>query len=291
MEAVNGAVTDTEMMENIPQIGAEVGNQQTEKVVHLDEILSLAQDSNAENPDAGAPEQAAEMVDTKQGDDSPEAAMEGDVQIDEPSSVYRTQAEFDAAFSKRMAKERSQLRPLADVGRAISQVAGGDLSPDEMRAAVAVAVADKRAKANHTDFDTELNNIRLEQRIAQRFAPKEIPEPDNAEPPANGGDVQARSSEMIGAIHTINDDGFTITALQENKQAMAAWVQGASPAQVYKQFFAGVAQPAVTPKPKRPAPERAANSGVTGRTSHKLSHEEMRKIDEAIERGETISVV
>jgi hypothetical protein len=298
----NEAVTQPEA--DSPGAGADEGGQQLDdqSVVTLDEILSEAQDSNAESPEAGGTGEAAETVEPA-GDDGPDAVQPEPIRPEESPKVYRTQAEFDAAFSKRMAKERAQLRPLAEIGRAIAEVAGGDLTAEEVRQAVASALADKRAKANNTDFDTEMNNIRVEQRVAQRLAPRQ-PEPQieqETAAPESRQTVEMRTQEMLRVMEMLGDEGFTVQALQQNREAMAAWAAGAPPAQVYRQFFLGQqvrdgqqahdGQQARTERPRRPAPERAANSGWAGRTPSRLTDEQIRRIDEAIAKGQTISVV
>lgn len=282
-ELRNGAVTEPGE-EN--QQAADAGSQQTSSnTVRLDEILTQAQSqTDAGNPDADAADNGAETVEDA-GDDGQSGEQTDAQTTDQTSKVYRTQAEFDAAFSKRMRKEREQNRPLVEMGRAVSEVAGEDLTPEEVRDAIASALADKRAKANKTDFDTEMNNIRVEQRVAERFRAKPTTE---TQPDAN---VEVRTQEMVRAMEAIGDDGFNPEALSQNQEALRAWVEGATPAQIYRQFFTvGSPQPRVN-KPKRPAPERAANSGAMGRTSQRLTPEQIRRIDEEIAKGNEVSVI
>lgn len=282
-ELRNGAVT--ELVEENQQ-AADAGSQQTSSnTVRLDEILTQAQSqTDAGNPDADAADNGAETVEDA-GDDGQSGEQTDAQTTDQTSKVYRTQAEFDAAFSKRMRKEREQNRPLVEMGRAVSEVAGEDLTPEEVRDAIASALADKRAKANKTDFDTEMNNIRVEQRVAERFRAKPTTE---TQPDAN---VEARTQEMVRAMEAIGDDGFNPEALSQNQEALRAWVEGATPAQIYRQFFTGGNPQPRTNKPKRPAPERAANSGAMGRTSQRLTAEQIRRIDEEIAKGNEVSVI
>lgn len=290
--AQSGAVTPTET--NAPV--AETGNQPevNENVVHLNEILSMAQDSNAEEPGAEEPSTTSETVENP-GDDGPTTVTEASSQPEPSEPVYRTQAEFDAAFSKRMAKERAQLRPMAELGRAVSEVAGTELTAEEVRAAISVALADKRAKANKTDFDTEMNNIRVEQRVMQRFSPaRQQPTQQESGAPQNESIADVRAREMVDVMQAIGDDNFTPALLQRNQAAMQAWAEGATPAQIYKQFFVATvaaAEPAPAAKPKRPSPERAANSGAAGAVKRTFSDAELERIEKELREGKTISVV
>ena len=282
----NGAVTEMEY--------ADVGDQQEmaqEGVISLSEILSEAQDNDAGNPEAGGAEEAGNTVGNER-DDGAAQQNPAPVTTQQPKDYYRSQAEFDAAFSKRMASERNRNRPYVEMGQAVMDVAGSELTSEEVKAAISHALAEKRSKAMGTDYETEMNNIRVEQRVAQRFAPRQTEEnmPQPAENP------HARAQEMIAVMSAIGDDAFNVAALQGNQEAMTAWANGASPAEVYRRYFAGGSVP--TPQPsvpqttntdtraKRPAPERAANSGVMGTPQRKLTKADIAKIDAAIdERG------
>lgn len=282
----NGAVTAAE-----EQV-AEAGDQQEMMegaVVSLSQILSDAQDNNAENPDAGEPEAAGETVANESDDDSSQPSEEP-APAPQPQTVYRTQAEFDAAFSKRMANERNRNRPYVEMGQAVLDVAGNELTNDEVKAAISHALAEKRSKANNTDYDTEINNIRVEQRVAQRFAPRR----EVADAPQTAENPGVRAQEMVAAMNAIGDDAFNVAALQGNQEAMVAWVNGASPAEVYKRYFAGGAKgstQAVAPaRAKRPAPERTANSGPMGVPQRKLTAADIKKIDAAIAEGGGVSL-
>ena len=282
----NGAVTAAE-----EQV-AEAGDQQEMmegSVLSLSQILSDAQDSDAENPDAGEPEAAGETVAIESDDDSDQPAAEP-ASAPQPQTVYRTQAEFDAAFSKRMANERNRNRPFVEMGQTVLDVAGDELTNEEVKAAISHALAEKRSRANNTDYDTEINNIRVEQRVAQRFAPRR--EAPNAPQPAE--DPGARAKEMVAAMSAIGDDAFNVAALQGNQEAMVAWANGATPAEVYRRYFAGggdrPTQTAAPVRAKRPAPERTANSGPMGVPQRKLTAADIKKIDAAIAEGGGVSL-
>lgn len=282
----NGAVTAAE-----EQV-AEAGDQQEMmegSVVSLSQILSDAQDSNAENPDAGEPEAAGETV-VNESDDGSAQPAEEPASAPQPQTVYRTQAEFDAAFTKRMANERNRNRPFVEMGQAVMDVAGDELTNDEVKAAISHALAEKRSRANNTDYDTEINNIRVEQRVAQRFAPRR--EVSDAPQPAENPDARAR--QMLEAMSAIGDDAFTVAALQGNQEAMVAWANGATPAEVYRRYFAGSptkpTQTAAPARAKRPAPERTANSGPMGVPQRKLTAADIKKIDAAIAEGGGVSL-
>ena len=105
-ELRNGAVT--ELVEENQQ-AADAGSQQTSSnTVRLDEILTQAQSqTDAGNPDADAADNGAETVEDA-GDDGQSGEQTDAQTTEQTSKVYRTQAEFDAAFSKRMRKEREQ---------------------------------------------------------------------------------------------------------------------------------------------------------------------------------------
>lgn len=283
-------------MENVIETGAvtELDNQyadageqqemaQESAVVSLSEILSEAQDNDAGSPDAGEAAGAEETVVNERDDGAaPQADLEPKQQ---PQAVYRTQAEFDAAFSKRMANERARNRPYVEMGQTVMDLAGNELTSDEVKAAISQALAEKRSKAYNTDFETEMNNIRVEQRVAQRTAPRQQAV-QNAPQPAE--DSRARADEMLATMNAIGDGAFTVQALTANKEAMTAWSNGASPAEVYRKYFAGApATPVETKpaadKPRRPAPERAANSGAMGSPQRRFSKADIEKIDKAIE--------
>lgn len=288
-------------MENVIDTGAvtemdfaDAGDQQEmaqESVVTLSEILSEAQDNDAGNPEAGGAIEAGNTVGNER-DDGAAQQETAPVTTQQPKDYYRSQAEFDAAFSKRMASERNRNRPYVEMGQAVMDVAGSELTSDEVKAAISHALAEKRSKAMGTDYDTEMNNIRVEQRVAQRFAPRQTEQ--NTRQPAE--DSRTRAEQMVAAMSAIGDDAFNVAALQGNREAMTAWANGASPAEVYRRYFAGGSVP--TPQPtepqmtntntgvKRPAPERAANSGAMGTPQRKLTKADIAKIDAAIdERG------
>lgn len=276
----NGAVTAVE------EQSVDAGGQQEmeNSAVSLSEFLSEAQDSNAESPDAGVGSDGGETVVNDNGDDGRADESEESATADHnPQTVYRTQAEFDAAFSKRMANERARNRPFVEIGREVVNVAGDELSADEVRAAISHALAEKRSKNNSTDYDTEMNNIRVEQRIARRYSPqRETSAPQQAE----ADEPRRRAGEMISAMESIGDERFTVEALQRNNAAMEAWANGATPSQVYRQFF--LSQPSGQSAKKasaRPAPERSANAGATGSPARKFSFADIDKIDKALESG------
>lgn len=285
----NGAVTELEDQ------FADAGDQQEmaqESVVTLSEILSEAQDNDAGNPDAGEAATGGETVEN-QGDDGPAEQVSELASAPQPKDYFRSQAEFDAAFSKRMANERARNRPYVEMGQAVMDVAGSELTSEEVKAAIVHALAEKRAKAYNTNYDDEMNNIRVEQRVAQRFAPRQ-PEQTPRQP---AEDARGRAEAMMAAMGAIGDDAFNVAALQGNREAMAAWVNGATPAEVYKQYFAGgraatpqPSEPQPAPRAKRPAPERAANSGPMGSPQRKLTKADIAKIDEAIDAHGGISL-
>ena len=256
----------------------------TGPVATLGEILSEAQDSNAQRPNAGGGAAQGETVENT-GDDGPAPAQEPTAPTQQPDGFYRSQAEFDAAFSRRMANERARNRPLVEMGQAVLDVAGNELSSDEVTAAISRALAEKRSRANSTDYDTEMNNIRVEQRVAQRFAGRSAQTPSQT-----ADDPSTRAREMLAAMEAIGDEAFSVEALQGNQAAMEAWAGGATPAQVYREHFLNVqAQPSIPAaeqyaKPaaprSRPTPERAANSGAMGTPARTFSAEDIRKIDE-----------
>lgn len=279
----NGAETAVQMEQAAPAGGAQ---EMTGPVATLGEILSEAQDSNAQGPDAGGSAAQGETVGNT-GDDGPAPAQEQAASTQQPDGFYRSQAEFDAAFSRRMANERARNRPFVEMGQAVLDVAGEELSSDEVTAAISRALAEKRSKANQTDYDTEINNIRVEQRVAQRFAGR----PAQQTPSQSADDPGARAHEMLEAMQVIGDEAFNVEALQGNQAAMEAWAGGATPAQVYRQFFLNAPQQPSSPTPTqpargaaprsgRPAPERAANSGAMGAPTRTFSAEDIRKIDE-----------
>lgn len=287
----NGAVTETEN-----QV-AEAGGQQEMmegSVVTLSEILSEARDSDAGSPAAGGKDAVNETV-ANQEDDAPVQQQPEPATAAQPQTVFRTQAEFDAAFSKRMANERSRNRPYVEMGQAVMDVAGNELTSAEVQEAISHALAEKRSRVNHTDYDTERNNIRVEQRVAQRFAPRNVPSPHNTPQPAENS--RARAQEMMAAMSAIGDGAFNVAALQGNPEAMNAWVGGATPAEVYRTYFAGAPQRAPQqPQPqtqnvKRPAPERAANSGPMGTPRRALSDADLDKIDAMVEAGRSVSLI
>jgi len=273
-EEVAGAVTE--------EI-AETGGQQAtnSNFVLLDDILSEAQDNDAGNPEAAGQDNEGEKVDNA-GDDNP-TGNEPETESNQSSTTYRTQAEFDAAFSKRMAKERERNRPYVDMGKLVNGVTGGELTDDEVKEAISNALAEKRSRANKTDIDTELNNIRVEQRIASRYGGNAEREYVNH---ADDG-VKERANEMVATINAIGDDSFTIDALRSNQQAMEYWAKGATPAQVYKSFFAASQSATTAPRKvnNRPSPERSANSGATGTGSRRLTSAEYAKINDALDKG------
>ena len=277
----NGA--ETAAMEQAVPAGGE--QEMTGPVATLGEILSEAQDSNAQGPDAGGGAAQGKTVENT-GDDGPAPAQEPAAPTQQPDGFYRSQAEFDAAFSRRMANERARNRPLVEMGQAVLDVAGNELSSDEVAAAISRALAEKRSKANSTDYDTEMNNIRVEQRVAQRFAGRTAQTPSQT-----ADDPGTRAREMLTAMEAIGDETFSVEALQGNQEAMEAWAGGATPAQVYRKYFLNVqtqpsspaaAQPGKTAAPRgsRPTPERAANSGAMGTPARTFSAEDIRKIDE-----------
>lgn len=283
-------------MENVIETGAvtelenqfaEAGDQQEmaqESVVTLSEILSEAQDNDAGSPEAGGDDPQPQTVGNESDDGS--AAQDVPAPTQQPQTVYRTQAEFDAAFSKRMQNERNRNRPYVEMGQAVMDLAGNELTSEEVKAAISHALAEKRSKAYNTDYDTEMNNIRVEQRVAQRNAPRQQVAQSTSQP-AEDSDTRAR--EMIATMSAIGDDSFNVEALQGNQEAMVAWVNGATPAEVYRKYFAGVqpkpsaASAPATEKPKRPAPERAANSGAMGTPQRRFTAADIKKIDDAIE--------
>lgn len=277
----NGA--ETAAMEQAVPAGGE--QEMTGPVATLGEILSEAQDSNAQGPDAGGDAAQGETVENT-GDDGPAPAQEPTASTQQPDGFYRSQAEFDAAFSRRMANERARNRPFVEMGQAVLDVAGNELSSDEVAAAISRALAEKRSKANSTDYDTEMNNIRVEQRVAQRFAGRTAQTHSQT-----ADDPGTRAREMLAAMEAIGDEAFSVEALQGNQEAMEAWAGGATPAQVYRKFFLNVPQQTATPasaqpakvaaqRSTRPAPERAANSGAMGTPARTFSAEDIRKIDE-----------
>ena len=276
----NGA--ETAAMEQAVPAGGE--QEMMGPVATLGEILSEAQDSNAQGPDAGGDAAQCETVENT-GDDGPAPAQEPTAPTQQPDGFYRSQAEFDAAFSRRMANERARNRPLVEMGQAVLDVAGNELSSDEVAAAISRALAEKRSKANSTDYDTEMNNIRVEQRVAQRFAGRSAQTPSQS-----ADDPGTRAREMLAAMDAIGDESFSVEALQGNQEAMAAWASGATPVQVYRKYFLNVQtqpdspaaeQPAKPAVPRsRPTPERAANSGAMGTPARTFSAEDIRKIDE-----------
>lgn len=293
-------------MENVIETGtvteledqfADAGDQQQmaqESVVTLSEILSEAQDMDAGNP---AAEQGAEPVETVESerDDGADQSPAQPVTTPQPKDYFRSQAEFDAAFSKRMANERARNRPYVEMGQAVMDVAGGELTSEEVRAAIYHALAEKRSRANNTDYEAEMHDVKLEQRVVQRLAPRQAGQ--TARQPAE--DSRGRAEAMMAAMSAIGDDAFNAAALQGNKEAMAAWVNGATPAEVYRQYFAGsraatpqppAPQTTQTPRAKRPAPERAANSGPMGTPQRKLSKADIEKIDAAIDAHGGISL-
>ena len=277
----NGA--ETAAMEQAVPAGGE--QEMMGPVATLGEILSEAQDSNAQGPDAGGDAAQGETVENT-GDDGPAPAQEPTAPTQQPDGFYRSQAEFDAAFSRRMANERARNRPLVEMGQAVLDVAGNELSSDEVAAAISRALAEKRSKANSTDYDTEMNNIRVEQRVAQRFAGRTAQTPSQT-----ADDPGTRAREMLAAMEAIGDETFSVEALQGNQEAMEAWASGATPAQVYRKYFLNVQKPPTAPaaaqpakvaaqRSSRPAPERAANSGAMGMPARTFSAEDIRKIDE-----------
>lgn len=286
-EVINGAVTAAE--EQVVQAGAEQEtSQDSASYVALSDILSDAQDSNAGSPDAdGTPVQPETVV--NESDDGSEVQVDAATEP-QPQTVYRTQADFDAAFSKRMANERARNRPYVEMGQAVMDLAGEELTSDEVKAAISNALAQKRANTYNTDFDTEMNNIRVEQRLHQRNNPR--PAAQNTPQPAE--DAGTRAQEMVAAMSAIGDEAFNVAALQGNQEAMVAWANGATPAEVYRRYFAGATsqQPAVQPasKPRRPAPERAANSGAMGTPQRRLTEADIRKIDQAIAEHGGVSI-
>ena len=138
----NGA--ETAAMEQAVPAGGE--QEMTGPVATLGEILSEAQDSNAQRPDAGGGAAQGETVENT-GDDGPAPAQEPAAPTQQPDGFYRSQAEFDAAFSRRMANERARNRPLVEMGQAVLDVAGNELSSDEVAAAISRALAEKRSRA------------------------------------------------------------------------------------------------------------------------------------------------
>ena len=276
----NGA--ETAAMEQAVPAGGE--QEMMGPVATLGEILSNAQDSNAQGPDAGGGAAQGKTVENT-GDDGPAPTQEPTAPTQQPDGFYRSQAEFDAAFSRRMANERARTRPLVEMGQAVLDVAGNELSSDEVTAAISRALAEKRSRANSTDYDTEMNNIRVEQRVAQRFAGRSAQTPSQTT-----DDPGTRAREMLAAMEAIGDEAFSVEALQGNQAAMEDWASGATPAQVYRKHFLNVqAQPSIPAaeqyaKPaaprSRPTPERAANSGAMGTPARTFSAEDIRKIDE-----------
>ena len=297
-------------MENVIDTGAvteidfaDVGDQQEmaqesaqESVVTLSEILSEAQDNDAGNPEAGGVIEAGNTVGNER-DDGAVQQETAPVTTQQPKDYYRSQAEFDAAFSKRMASERNRNRPYVEMGQAVMDVAGTELTSEEVRAAIYHALAEKRSRANNTEYDTELHDVKLEQRVMQRLAPRQVEQ--NAPQPAE--DSRGRAQAMIATMNAIGDEAFTTETLRRNAEAMTAWANGASPAEVYRRYFAGGGVP--TPQPsapqttntdtgaKRPAPERAANSGALGTPRRILSDAELDRIDAQVDSGRSVSFV
>lgn len=286
----SGAVTAAE--EQVAQVGAEQEMTQEGGVVTLSEILSDAQDIDAGNPEADGDTTPTETV-VSQSDDGSGQAQDVTEPTSTPQPVYRTQADFDRAFAKRMANERARNRPYVEMGQTVMDVAGSELTSDEIRAAISHALAEKRSKAYNTDYDTEMNNIRVEQRVAQRS--KASQPVQDARQGAENPDVRAR--EMVSTMNAIGDDRFSVEALQGNHDALVAWANGATPAEVYEKYFAGAAEPVsqkpapTVTKPKRPAPERTANSGAMGRQSPRLTRTDIEKIDAAIAAGRDVSLI
>lgn len=284
----NGAVTAAE--EQVAEVGEQQEMAQS-SVLSLSEILSEAQDNDVESPDAGGESDAGETVVTE-SDDGSAQQQEPTVSAPQPQAFYRTQADFDAAFSKRMANERARNRPYVEMGQTVMDVAGSELTNEEVREAIAHALAEKRSKAQGTDYDTEANNIRVEQRVMQRLSPRQ----HDDTPRQAAENPNTRAQEMVAAMNAIGDDAFNVAALQGNHEAMTAWASGATPAEVYRRFFAGAPAPTQQSAPpvtkaKRPAPERSSNSGAMGRPVTGLSRADIEKIDAAIEAGHSVSLV